>query len=118
MTTTYDEPTPPERRFVTAWSAEPTSDRRVKFTIRYGDPTAGWPEPTVVYLPEHLILSIVASLATAGSDLAGYDPEPEPEAGALERIGYLCLQRYPTRICQGCTSACSEPVFAYPESAP
>lgn len=27
------------------------------------------------------------------------------------RIGYLCIQRYPNRICSGCTSACDEPVY-------
>lgn len=32
-----------------------------------------------------------------------------------ERIGYLCLQHYPNRICSGCTSACCEPVYAYPK---
>lgn len=33
----------------------------------------------------------------------------------VERIGYLCIQGYPNRICSGCTSACCEPVFAYPD---
>jgi len=30
----------------------------------------------------------------------------------MERLGYLCIQSYPTRICLGCTSACSERVYA------
>lgn len=34
---------------------------------------------------------------------------------AVEQIGYLCLQGHPHRICSGCTSACIEPVFAYPQ---
>lgn len=34
----------------------------------------------------------------------------------LEPIGYLCIQNYPNRICKGCTSACAEQVFAYPET--
>lgn len=36
----------------------------------------------------------------------------------VEKIGYLCIQGHPRRICAGCTSACIEPVFAYPEIAP
>lgn len=35
---------------------------------------------------------------------------------SLEQIGYLCIQDHPHRICSGCTSACCEPVFAYPEA--
>lgn len=38
---------------------------------------------------------------------------------AVERTGYLCVQNCGgkvRRICVGCTSACAEPVFAYPES--
>lgn len=38
----------------------------------------------------------------------------EQNASKVERIGYLCIQGYPRRICVGCTSACCEPVFAYP----
>lgn len=37
------------------------------------------------------------------------------EASTLERIGFLCIQGHPNRICPGCTSACREPVFAYPK---
>lgn len=43
-----------------------------------------------------------------------YDDEGNA-VNTLERIGYLCIQGYPHRICSGCTSACNEPVFAYPE---
>jgi hypothetical protein len=42
---------------------------------------------------------------------------PPGESG-LERVGYLCIQDHPRRICRGCTSACCEPVFAYPEESP
>lgn len=38
--------------------------------------------------------------------------------GRLERLGYLCIQGYPTRICGGCTSACCEPVYVEPKGAP
>lgn len=44
--------------------------------------------------------------------------EPDRPVEPVERIGYLCIQGHPNRICQGCTSACSEPVFAYPDREP
>lgn len=28
-----------------------------------------------------------------------------------KRLGYLCIQGYPNRICSGCTSGCCEPVY-------
>ncbi len=32
------------------------------------------------------------------------------------RVGYRCIQGYPSRICSGCTSACSEAVFVEDDS--
>lgn len=29
----------------------------------------------------------------------------------MKKIGYLCIQGYPKRICVGCTSACATPVY-------
>lgn len=33
-----------------------------------------------------------------------------------ERVGYRCIQGYPSRICCGCTSGCWEPVFVETEA--
>lgn len=32
------------------------------------------------------------------------------------RVGYRCIQGWSNRICSGCTSACSEPVFIEDDS--
>ena len=29
------------------------------------------------------------------------------------RLGYLCIQGYPHRICSGCTTACNQAVYVF-----
>lgn len=36
----------------------------------------------------------------------------------MTKIGYLCIQKYPKRICGGCTSACDVPVYVEDDVAP
>lgn len=36
---------------------------------------------------------------------------------SYEQIGYLCIQKYPNRICGGCTSGCFEPVYVEGDDA-
>lgn len=65
------------------------------------------------------LIQVSPERKVVGLDLTAQPVEPTRVIDTeVERIGYLCIQGYPNRICGGCTSACREPVFAHPETVP
>jgi hypothetical protein len=37
---------------------------------------------------------------------------------SYRQVGYLCIQKYPNRICSGCTTGCFERVFIDDDNEP